>query len=144
MAFRVLNWEEARQVDLKCAASVAFVKGSAAVHASGFMTLAATDQNDAVHYIADETVTTGAAAGDLVRFLKVGNHVRISADCEDAPAQTDVGTLCDLAGAASLDPNSVTDALFYIEGIDISRGNGAVGTSTVVTGYFQSAQANAL
>ena len=143
MAFRVLNYEEARQVDLPVGgSSIVWLKGAAAVHTSGLMALAAADQNGSVHYICDETITTGSAAGDIVRFLKVGNHVRISADCEDAPAQDDVGTLCDLAGASSLDPNSATDALFFIEAIDLQ--DGAVATSTVVTGYFQSAQANAL
>ena len=145
MAFRVINWGEGRSVDLPVGgSSIVWLKGAAAVHTSGLMALASADQNGSVHYICDQTITTGSSSGDLVRFIKVGNNVRISADCEDAPTQTTVGTLCDLAGASSLDPDSVTDALFYIESIDITSGNGAVGTSTVVTGYFQSATANAL
>lgn len=141
MAFRVLNWEEGRLVDLPSTVSVAFVKGNAATATSGLMTNAAADQDTSVHYICDETVTT-TSSGELVRFYRVDPSVRIHADCEDAPAQTDVGTFCDLAGAGSLDPDSTTDALFFIESIDITEN--AVGTSTVVTGYFQSATANAL
>lgn len=140
MSFQVLNWEEGRLVDLPATNAVTFVKGNALTITSGLVTNAAADQNIDVMYIADEGKLT-TTTGELIRCYKIGPSVRLRADCEDAPAQTDVGTFCDLAAAGSLDPNSVTDQLFFIESIDLTEG--AVGTSTVVTGYFQNGTPNA-
>jgi hypothetical protein len=135
MAFRPLNFEEGRLVRLPTAASITFTKGNACVdNGVGLLTNAAAATAVDVKYIAAETVTTGASTGDLVDFYKVDETVRVSADCDAAPAQTDVGTMCDLAAAASLNPDASTNDLFFIESIDLSPG--AVGTSTVVTGYF--------
>lgn len=141
MAFRVLNFEEGRIVHLAAAASITFVKGNAiADNAVGFITNASGGQGGDVHYIADEAKVTGASTGELVRCYKVGPSVRISADVDNAAAQANVGTVCDLAGAGSLNPNASDDDLFYIESIDLA--GGAVGTSTVVIGYFQNGVPN--
>lgn len=139
MAFRILNWEEGRVVDLPATNAVTFVKGNAIAFSTGLVTNASIDQDTDVRYIVDEGKLT-TVSGELLRCYKIDPSVRLSADCEDAPAQTDVGTFCDLAGAGSLDPNSSTDDLFFIESIDLQAG--AVGTSTVVTGYFQNGVPN--
>ena len=141
MAFKPLNWEEGRQIQLPCAASVAFVKGGAAVYATGVMNVAAAGEQGDIHYIVMETVTTGAAAGDIVEFYRVDPSVRIEADVDAAAAQTDVGTYCDLATVATLNPDASDDDIFFIESIDLRHG--AVGTSTKVTGYFTHGTPNA-
>jgi len=134
MAFRALNFEEGRLVRLPVAAAT-MVKGDAMVdNGSGFLTPATGGNGTQIEYIAAATVATTPTEGDLHDFYRVGPSVRISADCDAAPAQTDVGTYCDLAAAGSLNPDASTDDLFYIESIDLA--GGAVGTSTVVTGYF--------
>ncbi len=140
MAFRPLNWEEGRVVQLAAANAVTFVKGNAARdNGSGFMDNSAANEEGDVQYIVSQAVLT-ASEGELVEFYRVDPSVRISADCDAAPAQTDVGTMCDLGAAGNLNPNQSDDDLFYIESIDLS--GGAVGTSTVVTGYFTQAAPN--
>lgn len=140
MAFRPLNYEEGRLVRLPAATTVTFLKGDACVdNGAGLMTVAASSTAVDVHYIAAEGVVT-TANGQLVDFYKVGPDVRLSADCDAAPAQTDVGTVCDLASKNTLNPDASTNDLFYIESIDLA--GGAVGTSTVVTGYFVSGTPN--
>lgn len=141
MAFRVLNFEEGRVVQLAAAASVTFLKGNAIRdNGVGFIDNSAANEEGDVQYICNEAIVTGGSTGELVTCYRVDPSVRISADCDLAPAQTDVGTLCDLGGAGTLNPNQSDDDLFYIESIDLS--NGAVGTSTVVTGYFTQAVPN--
>lgn len=135
MAFQPVNFEEGRLVRLPAAASITFTKGNAAVdNGSGLMTNAGASTAVDVRYIVAETVTTGSSTGELVDFYRVDDSVRIKADVDAAAAQTDVGTVCDLAGAGSLNPDASTHDLFYIESIDLS--DGAVGTSTKVFGYF--------
>ena len=141
MAFVPLNWEEGRLIQLPCAASVAFVKGGAAIYVSGVMNVAAAGEQGDIQFIVAETVTTSAAAGDIVDFYRVDPSVRIEADVDAAAAQTDVGTFCDLATVSTLNPNASDDDIFFIEKIDL-RG-GAVGTSTKVTGYFTHGTPNA-
>ena len=136
MAFRPLNFEEGRIVHLPTAASVTFLKGSAlADNGSGFLTNASGGQGGDVYFISDEALVSGASTGELLRCYRVDPSVRISADCDAVVSQTDVGTVCDLAGAASLNPDATADDLFYIEMIDTSTGPAE--TSTVVNGYFQ-------
>ncbi len=140
MAFRPLNWEEGRVVQLPAANAITFVKGNAARdNGSGFMDNSAANEEGDVQYIVAQAVLT-ASEGELVEFYRVDPSVRISADCDAAPAQTDVGTMCDLGGAGTLNPDQSDDDLFYIESIDLA--GGAVATSTVVTGYFTQAVPN--
>ena len=142
MAFQPVNWEEGRMVQLPAAASITFTKGNAiADNGSGFITNASAGQGVDVKYVAAETVTTGASTGDLVLCYDVTGNVRCRADCDAAPAQTDVGTVVDLAGAGSLNPDASADDLFFIESIDLA--GGAVGTSTSVFGHFVHGAPNA-
>lgn len=135
MALYPVNFEHGRVVQLPTAASITFVKGNAVVdNGSGYLTNAASSTAVDVKYIALEGKTTGAAAGELLKVYKVDESVRVHADCDAAPAQTDVHTVADLAGAGSINPDASTNDLFYIESIDLA--DGAVGTSTKVYGYF--------
>jgi hypothetical protein len=133
MAFRPVNYEEGKVQLVKAADAQAIVKGDALVdNGSGYLALAASNTAVDIKYIAMETVTT-TADGQLVLALPT-DGVRFNADCDAAPAQTDVGTYCDLAGDSTLNPDASTHDLFYIEAIDLT--GGAVGTSTKVFGRF--------
>lgn len=135
MAFRPINFEEGRVVLMPVATSQTVVKGDALVdNGSGLLAVATNSTAVDINYIAAETVTTTATT--LVKCIPT-RGIRFSADCDAAPAQTDVGTLCDLASVSTVNPDASSNDLFYIESIDTSKG--AVGTSTVVTGYFQHA-----
>ena len=142
MAFRPVNYEEGRLVGLPAAATITFVKGNAAIdNGSGFMTNGASNTAVDVLYICDQTITTGSTAGEVVRFYKVDPSVLINADCDAVVSQTDVSKSCDLAAAGSLNPDAVTNALFYIESADTSNAQ-AVETTTRVNGFFLNGPSN--
>ena len=129
-------------IDLPMVAAT-YTKGQALSVTGGNYTTAAADQDGEVFAICMEGIVVGTSGNTALCIPTRG--VRFLADCEDAPAQTDVGTFCDLAAATTLDPNSSTDDLFFIESIDTSRANGGlgpVGTSTRVYGYFNHANPN--
>lgn len=128
MAFIPLNFEDGHLVDLPMTAAT-YTKGQALTCTSGYYVTAAADQNGEVFAVCMENITI-ASTGDTAKCVST-RGVRFLADCEDAPAQTDVGTFCDLAAATTLDPDSSTDDLFFIEKI-----YGKVGTATQVIGYF--------
>lgn len=132
MAFIPTNFDDGKVIDLPAAAAT-YTKGQALTYASGNVSTASADQNGEVFAVSMEGKVIGTAGDPLKCIITRG--VRFLADCEDAPAQTDVGTFCDLASATTLDPDSSTDDLFFIEAID-GRGSQAVGTSTKVIGYF--------
>ena len=118
--------------------STTFTRGNAIVdNGSGLFTNAASGTTVDVRYLAAETVTT-TSSGQLINAWRVSPSVDVDADCDAAPAQTDVGTVCDLAGAGTINPDASANNLFYIERI-----NGVVGTSTNVRGHFVEGAPNA-
>ncbi len=136
MAFRPLNYEEGKVVLMPAATSQTIVKGDALVdNGSGLLGTASSSTAVDINYVAAETVST-TANGQIVKVIPT-RGIRFEVDCDAAPAQTDVGTLCDLATAGTVNPDASSNDLFFVESIDLTRG--AVGTSTVVTGYFQHA-----
>jgi len=128
MAFTPINYEEGTVIEMS-AATEAFTKGEALTISSGNVTAASAGQGGEVFAVSMEAKTI-ATAGDPLKCI-ITRGVRFLADCDAAPAQTDVGTVCDLASATTLDPDASTDDLFYIEQIF-----GKVATSTKVIGYF--------
>lgn len=143
MAFTPINFEEGDLILLPMVAAT-YTKGQALSVTSGNYTAASGDQNGEVFAVCMEGVVIGSS-GDKALCIAT-RYGKFLADCEDAPAQTDVGTFCDLAAATTLDPDSSTDDTFFIESIDTSFANGglgAVGTSTRVFGYFNHANPNA-
>lgn len=122
--------ENAHTVLMGVATGVTTTRGGALVDdGSGYLTNASAGGNVDVRYIAAEVVTT-TANGQMVLCWRT-EGTKFLADCDAAWAQTDIGTECDLATAATLDPNSSTDDIFYIE-----SGVGTVTVSTQVRGYF--------
>lgn len=139
MAFRPVAHEAGRVRRMLAANTTAFVKGDALAFSSGLVTPASGGQGTDVKYISLETKTTGT--GDYVLCYKVDETVLVNADCDAAPTQAQVGTVCDLASDTQLDTDASADDLFFIESIDLS--GGAVGTSTKVYGYFTNGAPNA-
>lgn len=127
MSFRPLKFDSGRIARLPAANSVAFVKGMAVEdNGSGFLRLAVST-TERVRYVVMETVTT-TAEGQLIDVLDV-QGVLFDADTDAAPAQTDVGTLADLATNATINPDASTEDAFFIESI--------IDTATLrVRGYF--------
>lgn len=135
--FNPIRFDNGKLERMKVANSVAVLKGAAMVdNGSGLLTLASSSTAVDIEYVAWETVTT-TASGQLVLMLKT-DGVQFEADCDNAPAQTDVGTVCDLATNSTVNPDAVTNTLFYIESIV-----GTVGTSTKVLGHFVEGAPNA-
>lgn len=104
---------------------------------AGFITVCVAGDGVDVNYVAAETITSNATDGVTLLKCFPTRGVKFNADCDAAPAQTDVGTYADLAAAGTVDPDASADDIFWIESIDLS--DGAVGTSTKVNGYFQHA-----
>lgn len=127
MSFRPIKHDSGRTARLPAATSVSFVKGMAVEdNGSGYLRLA-TSSSGEVRYIAMETLTT-TANGDLLLVLDT-QGVLFDADTDAAPAQTDVGTLADLATNATINPDASSNDVFYIESI--------IDTATSrVQGYF--------
>jgi len=117
MVFTPINYDDKKLASMSFAASITVTKGNAlADNGAGFLTNAAEDQNTDVTHVAMETVTTGSSTGDLVLCIRTRGTI-FDVDTDANPAQTNVLTYVDLEGAASVDPDSTTDALFFIESI---------------------------
>lgn len=130
MSFRPKFNTEGKTVLMPIAASQTIVKGdSLADNGSGLLAVTSSSTATPVTHVAMEG-SASAAAGTLVLCVRTTEGV-FEADCDAAPAQTDVGTYADLATKATINPDASTHDLFYIEKII-----GAVGTSTVVEGHF--------
>lgn len=129
--FKPIRFDSGRLVRMACANSQAIVKGAALVdNGSGYLALAAAATATDIKYVAWEDVTT-TADGQMVLCYRVVGGVQIEADTDANPAQTDVGTVCDLVdGALTVNPDASTNDLFYIESI-----KGPVGDKKVI-GYF--------
>lgn len=140
MAFIPVQYDDGKLQYMECATTQTIVKGNA-MHdnGSGYLALAAADDGLEVTHVAMQTVTT-TANGERVLCLRV-DGVQFEADCEEVVSLTDIGTYVDLASKATLDPDSGTDQLFWIE--RIVGGVGAADTSTKVIGQFTKGNAHA-
>lgn len=140
MAFIPTNYEKGKVELIPAATTQTIVEGDTLVdNGSGLLAVGASSTAVDVQYVAAETKTT-TANGQLVACYPT-RGIRFLADCDAAPAQTDVGTVCDLASKSTLNPDASTNDLFYIESIDLQ--DGAVGTSTKVYGHFVEGAPNA-
>ena len=133
MAFVPRQYDSGKLVKMAAATSQTIVKGDAlADNGSGYLAVTAADFGDPIPYVAMETVTT-SANGQMVLCIRT-DGVIFEADCEAAVELTDVGTYCDLASKSTLDTDSSTDDVFYVE--SIVGGVAAAGSSTKVLGWF--------
>jgi len=130
MALIPENYESGKTVLKGVATGVTVNRGDMLVdNGSGYLTEASAGGGVDVRYVAAETVTT-TADGQLVLCWETGG-VKFLADTDAAWSITDVLTECDIATAATLDPDASADDVFYIE-----SGVGTAETDTQVRGYF--------
>ena len=116
MAFVPITYDNGKLVSMACANSQTIVKGDAlADNGSGYLAVATSSTAVDVCYVAMETVTT-TATGQMVLCVRT-KGVIFEADTDANPAQTDVGTLADLATVSTINPDASTNDLFYIEAI---------------------------
>ncbi len=123
--FNPIRFDSGKLEKVGVATSVAVVKGAAmADNGSGYLDLATSGTAVDIEYVAMETVTT-TANGQLVLMIRT-DGVQFEADCDATPAQTDVGTLADLATNATINPDASSNDLFYIESISSTVSPGKV------------------
>jgi hypothetical protein len=129
MAFVPKQYDDGKLVNMACANSQTIVKGDALVdNGSGYLVPASSSTAVDVPYVAMESVVT-TADGQLVLCIRTkGVIFEVGTDAN--PAQTDVGTVADLATVATINPDASSNDLFYIEAIV-----GAVGDKKV-RGWF--------
>lgn len=128
MAFTPINFDEGKVIDLGAAAAT-YTKGQALTYASGNVSTASAGQNGEVFAVSMENKVIGTAGDPLKCIITRG--VKFLADCTANPAQTDVGTECDLGSATALTAANNTDNLFYIESVVMPL------ASKKVVGYFK-------
>ena len=123
--FTPIRYDSGKLEKVGVATGVAVVKGAAMVdNGSGYLTLATSATAVDIKFVAMETVTT-TADGQLVLMCRT-DGVQFEADCDATPAQTDVGTVADLATNGSINPDASTNDLFYIESISSTVSPGKV------------------
>lgn len=134
--FLPIRYDSGKLERVATANSVAVLKGAAmADNGSGYLDLATSGTAVDIEYVAMETVTT-TATGQLVLMVRT-DGVQFEADTDNNPAQTDVGTRCDLATNSTVNPDAASNNLFFIESIV-----GAVSNKKVL-GHFVEGAPNA-
>jgi len=130
MAFRPVNYETGKLVLMPCANTQTITKGDCLVdNGSGYLAVATVSTAVDIHYVAMQTVLT-TATGQLVLCIETEN-VLFEADCDAAWATANQGTYVDLATVATIDPDAVTNELFYL-----LKGIGVTAVGTKVLGFF--------
>lgn len=126
--FKPLQYDSGKLIKLPFSTGETVVKGQTVVADSdGYYITGASSAED-IRYVAMEAVVTTADGQEVLCLETTG--VRFEADTDANPAQTDVGTYCDLADKSTLNPDASTNDQFYIEKI-----LGAVADKKVI-GYF--------
>ena len=126
--FTPINYEDGHIVKLPMTAAT-YTKGQALTCTSGYYVTATASMGGEVYAVCMEDIVI-AATGDPANCV-ITRGPRFLADTDAAPAQTDVGTECDLATATTLNPDASGDNLFYIEKVVMPL------TAKQVIGYFK-------
>ena len=118
-------------------AAVTFTKGDCMVYNdAGYLSRAAAGAGDTVYFVAAETISTAATAGDYLLAWRTGPDVLFEADTVTDPTRTQLTTAVDLSSASLLDTSAYADVLFQV--IEIV----GAATDRKVLGYFQHATPN--
>ena len=125
-----IQFDSGKTAKLKLAVSQTVVKGDVLVWDSGYLAVAASTTEDA-YAIALEDVTTDGSSHTECLVLPIDGTIRFQADCDAVASIADIGTRCDLATKATLNPDATTEKIFLIEEIV-----GTAEVSTVVKGRF--------
>ena len=130
MALIPVNYEEGQLVELPMADAQTLVKGGVVVPlAAGYYGAGSATTAKDVQYVSMVDVVT-TATGESVLCLRTQSRTIFEADTDANPARTDVGMVVDLASLSTINPDAVTNQVFYIEDIV-----GAVADKKV-RGYF--------
>lgn len=134
MACLPYNYEDGKAVLIPAKASISFVKGDMLKDdGAGYITVCVAGDGVDVNYVAAQTITSSATDGGTNLLCYPTRGVKFVCDTDANPAQTDVGTLADIAVVGQIDPDASTDDIFLIESI-----YGPVADKKVL-GYFQHA-----
>lgn len=116
-------------MSIPLAVSQTITKGMALVWASGYLSIGTTTSTD-VRFVAMEDVTTDGSSHTEILVLPV-EGVEFEALCDDVVSIVDRGTYADLATGYSVNPDSSTYDVFYIDEIV-----GEAEVSKTVKGHF--------
>ena len=118
MAVLPYNYDDGKIILLPAKASVAFTKGDMVKDdGAGFIDVCVAGDGVTVRFVAAQTVTAAGTDGATLVPCWPTAGVRFIADTDANPAQTDVGTLADIATVSTIDPDASTDDIFFIEKI---------------------------
>ena len=125
-----IRYDDGKTKKLALAVSQTVLKGDVLVWVSGYLAVAASTTED-VYAVALKDVTTDGSSHTECLVLPVDDQVEFLADCDGVVSIVDIGTRCDLATKATLNPDATNEKVFLIEEIV-----GTAEVSTVVKGHF--------
>lgn len=131
MAFVPRKFDSGKVISLPLAASAGVTKHQLAKMSSGYVTGAASGDNE-VEYLALEAKTdaTASSGGTYADFLRIDEVVEFDALCSTTPVQaTHVGNDYDLSDANTVDLTATTNKVFHIDSI-------VSATDKIVRGHF--------
>ena len=104
MAFIESKHSSGKDREFLTASSTTIAKGDVLVFSSGYLTPATASNTTTVPYVvASEDVTTASGAHEKILGLIVEPNMEFIADCDDATAQSQVGTAVKFKDKATVD-----------------------------------------
>ena len=122
-------------MEIALAISQTIVKGTALQWNGGYLEIGTTGSTD-IRFVAMQDVTTDGSSHTKILCVPV-EGVRFEADCDAVASIADIGTYCQLATGATLNPDDSTVDCFLIDEIV-----GTAEVSTKVKGRFVHALGN--
>ena len=117
MAFIESKHSSGKDREFLTASSTTIAKGDVLVFSSGYLTPATASNTATVPYVvASEDVTTASGAHEKILGLIVEPNMEFIADCDDATAQSQVGTAVKFKDKATVD-NGTTGGNITIIGL---------------------------
>lgn len=113
--FLPIRYDSGKLESQALAVSQTIVKGDALVWSSGYLAVASSTSED-IYAIAMEDVSTSDSEHTECLVLPV-DGIEFEGDCDAVASITDIGTRCDLATKATLNPDATTEKVFLITGI---------------------------
>lgn len=118
MACLPYNYDDGKVILIPAKATIAFTKGDMLKDdGAGYITTVSAGDGVDIEFVAAQTVTAGSTDGATLLPCYSTRGVRFICDTDANPAQTDVGTLADIAAAGTIDPDASADDIFMIEKI---------------------------
>jgi len=127
--FTPVRYDAGKLVDVALAVSQTIVKGDALQWNGGYLEVGTSASAD-IRFVAMEDVTTTDAQHTECLCVPV-EGVEFEADCDDVVSIADLGTYCQLATKATVNPDDSTADCFYIRAMI-----GKTEVSKKVVGHF--------